>query len=96
MITYGTKPLIFVINNAGYTIERVIHGAHQKYNDISPYKFSHVLPLFGMNEEDAKTHFHRAETKEELEKVLAKKEVNNPTKVTLIELIMDKLDVPWR
>lgn len=29
MIKNGTRPIIFVLNNSGYTIERVIHGAHQ-------------------------------------------------------------------
>jgi len=32
-------PIIVVINNDGYTIERAIHGAAQRYNDIpSPRK----------------------------------------------------------
>ena len=29
MCTYGAKPIVVVVNNLGYTIERVIHGAHQ-------------------------------------------------------------------
>ena len=29
------KPIIFLVDNDGYTIERVIHGAHAKYNDIA-------------------------------------------------------------
>ena len=24
----------FVLNNGGYTIERVLHGPHAKYNDV--------------------------------------------------------------
>ncbi|KAF1350921.1 thiamine diphosphate-binding protein [Delphinella strobiligena] len=50
MISHSTRPIILLINNAGYTIERVIHGAKQSYNDISPWNYSHALRLFGMNE----------------------------------------------
>ena len=30
----GVTPIIFVLNNSGYTIERFIHGMNAKYNDI--------------------------------------------------------------
>ena len=35
MIRHGLKPIIFVLNNSGYTIERYLHGKTRKYNDIS-------------------------------------------------------------
>ncbi|KAI0920093.1 hypothetical protein AcV7_006086 [Taiwanofungus camphoratus] len=35
MIRSGMKPIIFVLNNKGYTIERYLHGMTRKYNDIS-------------------------------------------------------------
>lgn len=34
MIRWGLKPIIFVLNNSGYTIERYLHGMTRKYNDI--------------------------------------------------------------
>jgi TPP-dependent 2-oxoacid decarboxylase len=34
MIAQDLKPIIFVLNNKGYTIERYIHGKDRKYNDI--------------------------------------------------------------
>lgn len=34
MIRWGLKPIIFVLNNNGYTIERYLHGMTRKYNDI--------------------------------------------------------------
>lgn len=96
MIHYGLAPVIFLINNAGYTIERVIHGARQPYNDIVPYNFSHTLQLFGMPEDEAKANFHRVATKAEFEEVVAKESVRHPNKVQLIEVVMDALDAPWR
>ena len=34
MMRHGLNPIIFVLNNSGYTIERFIHGMNAKYNDI--------------------------------------------------------------
>ena len=96
MIAQGTRPIILLINNAGYTIERVIHGAKQGYNDISPWNFCHALQLFGMSEEAARTSFFRAETKKELEDILTREEVRNPSTVVLVEIVMDAMDAPWR
>ncbi len=35
MIHHRLNPIIFVLNNSGYTIERYLHGKTRKYNDIS-------------------------------------------------------------
>ena len=35
MIWKGLKPVVFVLNNAGYTVERLIHGPEEEYNDIN-------------------------------------------------------------
>lgn len=96
MIQYGLQPVIFLINNAGYTIERVIHGAKQPYNDIVPYNFAHTLQLFGMPDFEAKENFHRCTTREEFDKAVAKATVRNPKKVQIVEVVMDAMDAPWR
>ena len=38
------KPVIFLLNNDGYTIERLIYGADSSYNDINPGAMG-VFPL---------------------------------------------------
>ena len=96
MVKLNLRPILFVINNAGYTIERVIHGARQSYNDIVPFNYKHMLPFLGMDSEKAAKHFHRAETKAELEEILAKDDLKNPTGVHVVEIVMDMMDVPWR
>ena len=35
MLRYDMKPIIILLNNSGYTVERAIHGATQKENDIA-------------------------------------------------------------
>jgi pyruvate decarboxylase len=96
MVKNKLQPIIFVINNAGYTIERVIHGAKCTYNDIVPFNYEHMLPFFNMPVEEAKKSFHKATTKAELEDILAKDSVKNPKSVQVVEIMMDMLDVPWR
>jgi len=39
----GLKPVIFLLNNDGYTIERLIYGAQSAYNDIQPWDYP-LLP----------------------------------------------------
>jgi indolepyruvate decarboxylase len=45
MIRYARKPVVFLINNDGYTIERVI--VDRPYNDIQPWKYHRLVDVFG-------------------------------------------------
>ena len=47
MLRDGLKPVIVLINNDGYTIERAIHGATQRYNDIAPWNWSLIPQAMG-------------------------------------------------
>ncbi|KAF2875509.1 pyruvate decarboxylase-like protein [Massariosphaeria phaeospora] len=94
MIKAGIKPVIFVINNEGYTIERLIWGARQGYNDIVPTAYSHLLPLYKHPSPEKSYHF--AKTKTEFEAVLAKPELSNPDALQLVEVVVDKMDTAWR
>jgi TPP-dependent 2-oxoacid decarboxylase len=46
MIRNNLDPIIFIINNDGYTIERLIHGLKRKYNDIQPWQYCKTLEYF--------------------------------------------------
>ncbi|KAH8707570.1 pyruvate decarboxylase-like protein [Phaeosphaeriaceae sp. PMI808] len=94
MIHANLALVYFVINNAGYTVERQIWGAHQPYNDIVPTNYAHLLPLF--NHPDPANSFHRATTKAELAAILDKECVRRPRSVQLVELVVDKMDSSWR
>ena len=37
MLRDKQKPLILLLNNEGYTVERAIHGPEQRYNDIAQW-----------------------------------------------------------
>jgi pyruvate decarboxylase len=71
-IRYGLKPIIFVINNNGYAIERAIHGPEQGYNDVSTmWDYQKMLEFFGARQDlGIKTKSRATKTVEELEAVL--------------------------
>ncbi|WP_079826022.1 alpha-keto acid decarboxylase family protein, partial [Salmonella enterica] len=40
MLRDGQAPVILLLNNDGYTVERAIHGAAQRYNDIASWNWT--------------------------------------------------------
>lgn len=74
-----------MINNDGYTVERVIHGLNQPYNDIPMWKYAEALKFFGP---DFKSESHLVRTPDELEKLLNDPEFAEPThpKVSITRL----------
>ncbi len=90
MIKWKLKPIIFVLNNDGYTIERLIHGLTSTYNDIQPWDHKALLPLFGAKDYVTDT----VSTTGELNKYLNDEEFSEPNKIKLIEVMLPKLDAP--
>ncbi|WP_338151509.1 thiamine pyrophosphate-dependent enzyme [Listeria floridensis] len=85
------KPIIFVINNDGYTVERKIHGAEQAYNDIPMWRYSELPQAFGGSEDLVVSH--RVKTETELDVVLKQINADN-TRLHWVEVIMPKMDAP--
>lgn len=82
------SPIIFLINNEGYTIERVIHGWKMPYNDIQNWSYHELPKVFGKNYWSTKV-----KTQNELNKALMQAaKIKN--KLIFIEVIMKKTDVP--
>ncbi|KAL8915613.1 MAG: hypothetical protein Q9172_006845 [Xanthocarpia lactea] len=92
MIRQGLKPIIFLINNEGYTIERYIHGFEAAYNDISQWKYTDLIPTFGGTPENSKTY--QVKTKQEAEDLFNDKEFAAGGKLQFVELFMPKEDAP--
>ncbi|OAP59887.1 hypothetical protein AYL99_04889 [Fonsecaea erecta] len=97
-IRYGFKPIIFVINNNGYAIERAIHGPQQGYNDVSMmWDYQKMLGFFGAREDTGVQAKSRAtKTVEELEAVLNDADFASGNSIQLCEIFMDTFDYPWR
>ncbi|KIX93587.1 uncharacterized protein Z520_10765 [Fonsecaea multimorphosa CBS 102226] len=97
-IRYGFKPIIFVINNNGYAIERAIHGPQQGYNDVSMmWDHQKMLSFFGAREDTGvKADSRATKTVEELEAVLNDDNFASGNNIQLCEIFMDTFDYPWR
>lgn len=92
MIRHGLKPIIFVINNEGYTIERYIHGMEASYNDIPAWKHTAILDTFGAD--PAKSKSHQVKTKTEVDELFKNEEFSAAPYIQLVELFMPKDDAP--
>jgi len=84
MIRYHLNPIIFLINNDGYTIERVI--SDRVYNDIQPWLYHKLVEVFGgglgLN----------VRTEEELEAALEKAATTDG--LVFIEIHTGRMDCP--
>lgn len=88
ILHHDLKPIIFLINNDGYTIERDIHGAKMPYNDIARWNYHKLPDVFANNGWGVKVS-----TEAELESALQTAEQNRD-KLAFIEVVMDKMDSP--
>ncbi|KAF5360435.1 hypothetical protein D9756_004751 [Leucocoprinus leucothites] len=93
MIRHDLKPIIFVLNNSGYTIERYIHGRTRKYNDVDNWKWTSILDTFGANL-GKKYQSYMVETRAELDKLLNTPGFGAADKIQLVEVMMPALDAP--
>ncbi len=92
MLRENINPIIIVINNDGYTVERYIHGPQRKYNDINMWDYTKLVDVFDvtLNRESLK---FKASTVQDLIQALSLARENS-SKLSLIEVSMDKDDAP--
>jgi len=93
MLRKGLKPIIFVLNNSGYTIERYLHGKERKYNDIMNWKWTGLLSVLGDLEGNLSKSY-TVSTKNELSELLQSKTFAESNVMQLVEVIMPKFDAP--
>ncbi|WP_129111209.1 alpha-keto acid decarboxylase family protein [Bacillus toyonensis] len=90
MLRHNLKPIIFLINNNGYTVERAIHGREQPYNDIQMWDYNKLPNVFGSKE---KSLTFKVENEIELAEVLNKISFNM-NRLIFIEVVMSQGDQP--
>lgn len=91
MLREHLNPVIMLINNDGYTVERAIHGATQPYNDIPHCNWQLMPAAFGASEQTCV--MLSADTPNTLRQALQVAS-DTPDKMVFIEIMMDKQDVP--
>jgi pyruvate decarboxylase len=91
---HGLTPIIFVLNNKGYTIERHLHGRDRRYNDIVDWKWTKLLDVLAPENFSPKPKSYTVRTKKELDALLKDESFANAGCIQLVEVIMDKYDAP--
>ncbi|PZO47508.1 MAG: pyruvate decarboxylase [Phormidesmis priestleyi] len=86
MIRYGLNPIIFLINNGGYTIEVEIHEG--PYNNIQNWDYAGLINIF--NSSEGKGWGQRVTTVGELSEAIRKAESHSG--LALIECVIDRDD----
>lgn len=85
---YGFKPIIFLLNNSGYTIERALSmNPDNVYNDIAPWNWEMFLDAFC-----ADSYYKKVPTVSDLNEAF--RDIESLDKPAFVELILDKLDLP--
>ena len=85
MVRQGLSPVIFVLNNDGYQIERIILDG--PFNDLQPWKYHLIPELVGGG------WGTKVETEGELEEALKKAQAE-PDSLALIEVSLERYDLP--
>jgi pyruvate decarboxylase len=88
MIRHSLNPIIFVVCNNGYTIERFIHGMEACYNDIQNWRYKDLVPAFGAEAGSYKTF--QVKTKDEVDRLLRDEGFSKAPYIQLVELY-----IPW-
>lgn len=89
MLRDGQSPVILLLNNDGYTVERAIHGANQRYNDIAGWNWTQVPQALS---HECQAECWRVTQAVQLEEVLAR--LSRPQRLSLIEVVLPKSDLP--
>ncbi len=87
MLRHDFKPVIFLINNGGYTIERCWLGKTSRFNDVADWAYADLPKVF---RRDTTARSFVVKTVSDLEKALS---APNDSLI-FIEAVMDPLDAP--
>lgn len=88
ILRHQLTPTIFLLDNSGYTVERVIHGATMSYNDIQHWNYTELPRIFGNNVWSV-----QVKTEKELARACIERH-QHANKMAFITVIMDKMDAP--
>lgn len=89
MMRDGQRPVIFLLNNDGYTVERAIHGAEQRYNDIASWSWTQIPQAMNIHNP---AQCWRVTEQVQLEEVMQKAALAE--RLTLVEVVLPKQDIP--
>ncbi|NJF49372.1 indolepyruvate decarboxylase [Salmonella enterica subsp. enterica serovar Anatum] len=89
MLRDGQAPVILLLNNDGYTVERAIHGAAQRYNGIASWNWTQIPPALNAAQQ---AECWRVTQAIQLAEVLER--LARPQRLSFIEVMLPKADLP--
>lgn len=90
MMRNNLKPIVIVINNAGYTIERILsNDPWDFFNEISEWDYSKLPQVF-----KGDVWVAQARTNLEFDNVLKQAELEQKSRMCYIEIFTEKMDLP--
>jgi TPP-dependent 2-oxoacid decarboxylase len=84
----GLDPIVIVVNNDGYTMERAINGPNARYNDIHPWNWQLIPAAFGTD-----GTYSRAANVAQLDAALAQAATDGG-RMRFIEVLLERFDIP--
>ncbi|KAH8900929.1 pyruvate decarboxylase [Thozetella sp. PMI_491] len=88
---HGVVPVVFILNNAGYTVERYFCGMTAKYNDVPNWDYCALFRAFSP---EVKTKSFKVGTATELDSLLNDTEFNSAMYPQCVEMLLGKEDCP--
>ncbi|MED5018572.1 thiamine pyrophosphate-binding protein [Paenibacillus chibensis] len=92
MLYYGCRPIIFILNNDGYTIEKYLNvkTENQTYNKVPNWSYTKLAEAFGGDAFTATVH-----TNQELDEAIIRAEAESGSRLCIIEMMAaDPMDAP--
>lgn len=90
MMKNKLKPIVIVINNSGYTIERILsNDPWDFFNEVIKWDYSKLPGVF-----EGDVWVKQAKTNREFDEALRQAETEQESRMCYIELFTDKMDLP--
>ncbi|EEU33630.1 uncharacterized protein NECHADRAFT_56358 [Fusarium vanettenii 77-13-4] len=90
IIRHGFAPTIILLDNNGYTTERIIHGPNLEHNDIAQWDHSLMLHFFGSQD----SNYYQVRKFDEFEQALQKPAVVESRTPQLVHCYLGETDCP--
>ncbi|KAJ5523631.1 hypothetical protein N7513_013175 [Penicillium frequentans] len=91
LLRHGLNTTVFLLNNDGYTVERLIHGMEASYNEVPRWNYSRLCDTFGPS---FPARYYRVQTGDELLELFADAQFVKAECTQVVELMLHKHDAP--
>lgn len=89
MLRDGQRPLVLLLNNGGYTVERAIHGPEQRYNDIALWNWTQLPQALSLQCQAESWRVTETVQLREVLEIAAGRQ-----RLTFVEVVLPEQDIP--